>query len=272
MKLKRLLAVFWMGIFLLSFGSARALAAGNEVKLNSGRWQWSNFYSSVSGYVDVKNLNYQKSVTIHWTDNNGATWNDKAAVYLSTATDNSVNKFGFDMQIAPASQQVKFSIKYVVNGQTYWDNNNGQNYVLNRNTWATQSTATIGSEVVVNTQISDFYPGYAYYNTPHIDPLDYSNSNPGMHHFSGSVILKNIGPTKIVKVRYTTDNWKTYQDGSVYFDNFLPDRSDLEYWKFYIPINAAVTEVKFAVYYTVNGVTYWDSNLGRNYSAVPVTF
>lgn len=81
------------------------------------------------------------------------------------------------------AQTIQFAIKYEVNGQTYWDNNNGQNYSVSR---FNQSSTILGKPNVFR----------AY------DDL-YENT------FSGSVYVKNSVYSKEVKIKYTTDNWNT---------------------------------------------------------------
>jgi len=140
----------------------------------------------------------------------------------------------------------EFVVGYTVNGQTYWDNNGGQNYRLAKN-----AGPLLGRDVMVS----------AVYL--------YSAGN-------GAVDVRNVGYSKVVEVVYTTNNWKTvmvaqasYGGSRIYygyssFDN--PNQYGVERWYFFLP-SFAGKEVKYAISYKVNGQTYWDNNEGLNYTA-----
>ncbi|MNW58870.1 putative phosphatase regulatory subunit [compost metagenome] len=139
------------------------------------------------------------------------------------------------------AQTIQFAIKYEVNGQTYWDNNNGQNYSVSR---FNESSTILGKPNVFR----------AY------DDL-YENT------FSGSVYVKNLVPSKEVKIKYTTDNWNTTREGFASYS--IPANSDgsVEIWGFsFNNIDPSVTQIQYAISYTANGQTYWDNNYGNNYT------
>lgn len=87
----------------------------------------------------------------------------------------------------------------------------------------------------------------------------------GVRNFYGGITTKNIGNPKIVKVRYTTDNWATYQEVNATYITTSSDNID-DYWNFNVSVPNTVNQVQYAVSYTVNGVTYWDNNFGSNYT------
>lgn len=75
--------------------------------------------------------------------------------------------------------------------------------------------------------------------------------------YSG-IFVQNLGYEKTVGVRYTTDNWATYKDVDATYD-YSTSSHDV----FSIP--SIPSGADFAVYYTINGTTYWDNNYGENY-------
>ena len=92
------------------------------------------FYGSVA----VQNIDYAKSVTIVYSTDGWQTVNEVSAQYspgyyygMYSSTSNP-NQFGvevwtFNMNLGYATE-VEYAIRYEVNGQTFWDNNNGLDY------------------------------------------------------------------------------------------------------------------------------------------------
>ncbi|WP_273325512.1 carbohydrate-binding protein [Vallitalea guaymasensis] len=87
------------------------------------------------GEISVKDLGDNKNVVVHYTTD-GSTWEDVTATFLKTATDG-YDIYTFKTPLCPwngfyyYNYNCQFAIKYEVNGQTYWDNNNGQDYSVN---------------------------------------------------------------------------------------------------------------------------------------------
>jgi len=124
---------------------------------------WTIDYTDIGGHsyavtkglwldVKVENLGYEKVVGMRWTDDNWETYTDSFLTY-DKSIDNNFEIWGlrFDPFFyatsyyigswtnyingnsasgpAPASE-IEFAIFYKVNGQEYWDNNDGQNYKI----------------------------------------------------------------------------------------------------------------------------------------------
>ncbi|MNP59986.1 putative phosphatase regulatory subunit [compost metagenome] len=83
--------------------------------------------------------------------------------------------------------------------------------------------------------------------------------------FSGAVYVKNIDPTKTVKIVYTTDNWATVHEGYATYVNRSNNFNTVELWTYTFNVPGA-TEVKYAISYTTAGSTYWDNNNGSIYT------
>lgn len=265
MKSKKIISVVltFVLVFSLIAVMPAANAAGDTVKLIyakavGGDWITENgvikCLISASGYVEVKNIAYSKSVTIHYSDNGGTTWKDvQASYHKPTNSGYEAWKFTLpEVKVTHGSTAVfQFAIKYQVNGQTYWDNNSGDNYSVNYGYGTTMPTKMAFGSGKLALQTASAYQCAA--------------------EFYGNIQLVNLGYQKDVKVRYTTDNWATYQEAPATYQSSIEtpySDQDIEEWTFWVDIGYAATEVKFAISYTVNGKTYWDNNFGANYSVM----
>lgn len=85
----------------------------------------------------------------------------------------------------------------------------------------------------------------------------------------GQCRVVNIAFQKHVAVRYTTNDWQSYQEAeAVYHEPILNLGSPWDRFVFYIDLEddlATGTSVSFALRYVVNGREYWDNNGGVNY-------
>lgn len=207
--------------------------------------------------VVVANLAYAKQVYVHLKKADGR-WVDvplafnRAAdngreVWSGTYTNSDQNGLTFQ------TWDPEFSIKYVVNGQTYWDNNGGKNYVIGRDT---------GNFLKgVNVLHADWQPTVSAYGTQ----------------FHGSVTVRNVAYTKQVRVVYSTDGWKTSKTAWATFNPHLwagayssasnPNSYGFEEWSFTLDVGTA-SQVEYAIAYNANGLTVWDNNFGRNYKTL----
>ncbi len=73
----------------------------------------------------VKNLGYDKAVTLHYRDSTSDVWKDCPAKF-----DHAINEQEEVWCQAPnfKGEYIEYAIRYEVGGNTYWDNNNGKNY------------------------------------------------------------------------------------------------------------------------------------------------
>ncbi|KAJ3153077.1 hypothetical protein HDU86_005375 [Geranomyces michiganensis] len=94
------------------------------------------------GTVLVRNLAFEKTVSVHYTIDNWATSHDILATFNNVVTAavgniKGLDKFVFKIDLnrefgAPTnSANLTFAVCYDVNGQQYWDNNSGANYKVN---------------------------------------------------------------------------------------------------------------------------------------------
>ncbi|KAL7844020.1 hypothetical protein SRHO_G00225590 [Serrasalmus rhombeus] len=88
---------------------------------------------------------------------------------------------------------------------------------------------------------------------------------------AGTVKVKNLSFEKSVKVRLTFDTWKNYTDVDCQYVRDTYTGTDRDTFSFEVDLPEQVPpheRVEFAVFYVVNGVTYWDSNKGKNYRII----
>jgi hypothetical protein len=150
----------------------------------------------------------------------------------------------------------EFAIHYKVGEREYWDNNNGNNYRI------AHHDGMMLADEKTNVLL-------AHSKTYH--------ANYGQIKFFGAIHLRNLSPKKIVKVRYTTDNWKSYKETEAFYSPSLypsystpipsPNSHGVEIWNFSTNLTNANESVSFAIMYqTEDGTVYWDNNFGENYT------
>ncbi|GKX30921.1 glycogen-binding regulatory subunit of S/T protein phosphatase I [Vallitalea longa] len=192
-----------------------------------------------TGYIYVNNLNSNKKVSVHYTYD-GINWLDQPATYLKTLKNGSevwsyrTPDHPYAAMSRDCTYNCRFAIKYEVNGNTYWDNNNGQDYFIQYSNNRYNAPYILSKSVV----------------TLHYPLGTYSGRN--------YLYLKDLGPDKSVKVRYTADNWLTYKE--INASHFISYDNNVEEWYFDLD-----KKYEFAIGYTVNGITYWDNNFESNY-------
>lgn len=254
---KNVIAFIICFTLMLTFNGLNIQADTTNVQLYSSKiittytdqGQITGYYTT--GYIYINNLDYNKNVTVHYTYD-GTNWLDQSATYLKTLADGSeVWTYSTPEQAySPAHQYTyncKFAIEYEVNGNTYWDNNGGNDYFLQRSSTSSNYINILSKSVVK------------------LDKAGRSSNS-----IYGSIVLKDLGYDKIVKVRYSTDGWQTFHETDAYYQPSY--ETDVQVWEFntiknsYIPWS---TGGEYVIKYTVNGITYWDNNFESNYSFSP---
>lgn len=92
---------------------------------------------SITCYVRVMNVSFEKQVIVRHTLTEWQTWTDSLASYLPNSCDGWSDKFVVTFSIRSSlsgglrnGQRVLFAIRYLANNEEYWDNNVGLNYSL----------------------------------------------------------------------------------------------------------------------------------------------
>ncbi|XP_074645208.1 uncharacterized protein LOC141901691 [Tubulanus polymorphus] len=88
---------------------------------------------TITGTVRVANISYHKQVRIRYTTNNWTTFSDILGSYVQNSCDGATDRFSFTL-VAPSDlvtgNKLAFAVGFDSDGQSYWDNNFGQNYVF----------------------------------------------------------------------------------------------------------------------------------------------
>lgn len=220
------------GILPMSGCTITANAASNPVQMYSVDNTFSRVgYTSRAIYIQVDAKSAaNKAVYVHYENTYEGKWQDAQASFVTKLDDNT------EIWVAGVSGiglSGEFVIKYVGDGHIYWDNNNGKNY---------SSHDLLGAANVSAQRLRS-----------------------GGHGYNLQVAVKNLAYNKIVKVRYTEDNWATYKDISLNYQNAI-EGTDSELWGTTLNLTSGSTDgFEFCVYCQVNGQTYWDNNFGSNY-------
>lgn len=254
MKMKKTISLLLALIMIAVIGVTAipaASAASNPVELifargdvyGGGAFQ---AYASIYGNIEIENIAYSKNVTVHYSLD-GTTWKDvSASYYKSTANNKEIWSFSIQDTGYSTTSDCTFAIKYDVDGITYWDNNNGQNYKLKVWLWSFGENFAMGNAGVKVDSGSNYAPFVSSDNV-----------------FSGSVVVKNLAHQKKVSVRYTTDSWSSFKEIPASYESTMSN--GLEIWNFNTTLPADWSKLEYAVSYSVNGLTYWDNNFGLNY-------
>lgn len=237
--IKRILSVIMIfailfGGFVIPGSRITAKASDNPVQMYAfDRVRSSRGYVQCIVYIQIDaGSASNKSVYVHHNTYESG-WVDEPATYLTNLDDNT------EIWKAAISGNVitEFAIKYIGDNQTYWDNNNGNNYSLNS---SILGTAKVKAE-----------------RTSYQSPDSYNIV----------AVVKNLAYNKIVKVRYTQDNWATYQDADLSYASSISG-TDSERWSTTLNLDEnKMDDFHYCIYYQVNGQTYWDNNFGENYDS-----
>jgi len=203
-----------------------------------------SYFTNFSLLVD--NFAFAKQVQILGHDVGTGSWGFHPCSFSSSVPGNG------EIWIAHVggSRLDQFVVEYQVLGNTFWDNNSGFNYALD--TTAAEGTDGVGSVVL----------------KPNLLAVAWVVDAGG--NLKVDVLVKNLAFAKQVAIVYTTDNWATFQNAFGVFQQSLPpfgspNQVNAELWAISAPVGAGKNG-QFAVFYGVNGSTFWDNNFGLNYS------
>lgn len=208
------------------------LALSNSFPSGTGSYSYNGSFKIV-----VQDLAFEKQVAI--AAQTGSGWSDIPASFSQLLPENR------QLWIAPASNsEGHFAAKYMVNGTTYWDNNDWTNYEFPQ-------------------AFDEFLalPGRNYKVV-----LGRAGLGAGLLHVD--IGVQNLAYAKVVGIVYTTNDWATAQTAHASYNYTM--ESGLEVWHLDAGVGAAA-EVKLAIFYQVLGAEYWDNNFWRNYRVAPGT-
>jgi len=253
-------------IFLaLLFVTSLVFANIKLIKADSYTMSHYGFSSDHRNFViKVKNLGYHKNISM-WAEHEDGEWIESGtAEYKGPAEDgweiwtmfvsNSGSYYTSDYR--PINHwEGEFVLKYEVNGDTYWDNNDGMNYDMG---------LSDGEMLADDVNVFNSYAS-AYY-------MSYSDKTS----FTGNVLIKNLDYHKNVEIVYTTDDGASWNVASCNFVSSYthsygstiryPNAHDVERWGFNVEVSSEATSIRYAIKYAVDGEEYWDNNFGRDYT------
>lgn len=83
---------------------------------------------TITGIIQVKNIDYNKHVFIRSTSDKWRTVADTPANYLPNSNDGSSDRFIFSLQFPKNVPEMEFCIGYKIQSGEFWDNNHRKNY------------------------------------------------------------------------------------------------------------------------------------------------
>lgn len=239
-KIKKVTAIILalamiFGGFGISGMEVNVKAADSPVKMyycDQGYSYYGVITKNIYIQVDSRSAS-NKQVYVHHTNYYGTDWEDTEATYYTKLDDNTEI---WKATINGMEASLKYAIKYIGDGNTYWDNNNGNNY-----RYEITGAANVKAGRLV------FSQGYAGANI--------------------SAVVKNIGYDKKVNIKYTLDNWKTVKEKSLSYSKAIEGTND-EIWETGISFeDSGYKDFYFCIGYEVNGKMYWDNNFGANFDS-----
>lgn len=245
-------AIFMLALCFVGVSTKQAKAYNSVIDLYSSEchreagggvsWVTGKIYIKVSNNGVYSSSIANKKVYVHGTLDGSNTWKDYEAEYVGRL-DNGylLYKAYINQNYNTAISPFKYALKYVVNGRTVWDNNNGQDY-SEKNLLDTANIKFHNYDNEVSNNLSSYKQNWF-----------------GVH-----ATVKNLGNNKSVKIKYTTNNWATVKEGTLSYQFTNADGS--EEWYLQNSLNVDDWQnLKFYFEYTVNGHTYYDNNCNNNY-------
>lgn len=102
---------------------------------------------SLTGTVKVRNVGFHKSVRLRATFDSWASFTDVDCTFLNNIYScQDTDTFAFVLELPKSilpQHRVEFCICYQVQDQTFWDNNDGKNYVLKHIGWMGQELSVL---------------------------------------------------------------------------------------------------------------------------------
>jgi maltose 6'-phosphate phosphatase len=209
----------------------------------------------LSFFLRVENLGFNKQVDVVWAGEDGV-WRTLTARFHSKRGETQELWFAEikfqESAKKPLLGKIQFSLRYRVNGEEFWDNNNGWNYA---------SKADSGVKVVGDVPVLNI--GFAERLT------DTQKSIP-----ITVAIDQSLGAKKVV-IHWTKDNWqhtfktpcflkKDHWQKSAGSAATNPNQFGIQIWTGRLNFGNAY-RVQYCIACEGKGQTYWDNNGGLNY-------
>lgn len=227
-----------------------ALASADDsdfVKLKSA----SSFFWSGAGQagrainvqVRVRNVGYSKRVYLHYRAD-GGTWTDLELDFVSHH--GNYDLFGYSTSFSDWTGAVDFAIRYEVNGETYWNSNDGADFHL-----GASDDFIIEGAVTLNRMDVDGYHCAGWMGCSHAT------------HLSGEIYVENLYYDKSVGVRCSPDgtNWEDIPASYLAATSGNVERWDFDAWDYVYQPGPEYPEYTCAVFFD----DFWDNNFTQDY-------
>lgn len=198
------------------------------------------------GVVEVDNIAFVKDIAVIYRVSDGSLAGESSASYLRTLASGR-ELWSFANVGGPGDTTM--SVRYRVDGDTYIDNNGGAGYEgRTRTRTAIDSPLGPGRNIVVT-----------YANVSGWSDLSLQ--------LNANLLVRNIAPTKDVRIVYSTDRWKTVRDATAtYIDG---GGIGGEHWNVIKSLPYGAKELEFAAVVRQGGTESWDNNYNQNFSCRP---
>ncbi|WP_031433468.1 endonuclease/exonuclease/phosphatase family protein [Methylomarinum vadi] len=208
-------------------------------------------------FMRVKNVSYDKRVDVIWSGEDGV-WHTLPVQYHSHWHDDVENwmvRTSFPLtanQALPGN--IRFGLRYRVEGQEFWDNSHGHNYESQAD-----SGIQLGPEILVH--------NVGFHN----------QLQEGQKTLPITVVLDKTVHAEKVTIHWTVDNWqhtfkttchckKNYWDGKAKSNARNPNQYGAQVWSGRLRIGSAF-RLQYSICCEAHGQILWDNNEGRNYVA-----
>ena len=199
----------------------------------------------------VANIAFHKDVALHYQQPDG-TWAEQGLNWQSNFGDYDLFSGNFNDRVT-----TQFVIRYSIDGQTFWDNNNFSNYHVNSAQPNVVADRTVALNKAIAKRGSQAGGGFVF-TTSWVE---------------GEIYVQNLSFNKRVGIRLTANNWTTSHDTDASFSDTVPvatGLSEVEIWNFKTPefnLDESTPNFRFAIYYNDldTGELFWDNNFGRDY-------
>lgn len=191
-------------------------------------------HSELEGSIEIKDIGPNKTVELRYQKDDGS-WANHPAFYAGP-TFGEYEAWKFRLPLAGSVSSTAFAIKYSVNGNSYWDNNNQQNYEFD--------VANQAYFPLIKVAMDDASRAYGRIRV--------------------AARLHDIPGDKNVDVVFSQDNWVTQQRLPMTFTGNYTGEHQSQRWNIETAIDQRES-LEFYVEYTVGSHTYKDNNHGRNY-------
>jgi hypothetical protein len=198
---------------------------------------------AINVQVRVKNVGYSKHVYLHYNAGSSG-WTDLELSY--TSHHGNYDLFSYNTSFSSWTGEIEFAIRYEVNGQTYWNNNDGGNFHL-----GSDDDFIIEDAVALSRMDADGYHCAGWMGCSHAT------------HLSGEIYVQNLYYDKSVGVRCSPDgvNWEDIPAAYVSSTSGDVERWSFEHWDYVYQPGPEYPVYACAVFFD----GFWDNNFSQDY-------